>query len=114
MRLRAGVRRSQKARRKRALRCPTARYRDAPLCGRREAPLGGDGMLLGGKVAVIYGGGAISEAVASAFTREGAKVFLAGRNPQRLAHVAEKVKAGGGAIETAQVDALDARAVDAH
>lgn len=71
-------------------------------------------MLLDGKVAVIYGGGAISGAVASAFTREGARVFLAGRNAQRLADVAGSVAATGGAIETTQLDALDERAVGAH
>lgn len=71
-------------------------------------------MLLDGKVAVIYGGGAISGAVASAFAREGARIFLAGRNPGRLAHVARKVRASGGAIETAQLDALDRQAVEAH
>ena len=37
-------------------------------------------MLLEGKVAVIYGaGGSIGGAVARAFAREGARVFLAGR-----------------------------------
>jgi NAD(P)-dependent dehydrogenase (short-subunit alcohol dehydrogenase family) len=71
-------------------------------------------MLLDGKVAVIYGGGAISEAVASAFTREGAKVFLAGRNQQRLAQAAQKVKEAGGSVETAQLDAMDEQAVAAH
>jgi NAD(P)-dependent dehydrogenase (short-subunit alcohol dehydrogenase family) len=39
-----------------------------------------DAMLLEGKNAVIYGGGgAIGGAVARAFAREGARVFLAGR-----------------------------------
>lgn len=71
-------------------------------------------MLLDGKVAVIYGGGAISQAVATAFAREGARVFLAGRNPERLAQVAGAVRASGGTIETEQVDALDEQAVAAH
>jgi 3-oxoacyl-[acyl-carrier protein] reductase len=71
-------------------------------------------MLLGNKVAVIYGGGVISEAVATAFAREGARVFLAGRNHARLAAVAGAVSAGGGRTETAVLDALDERAVDAH
>jgi 3-oxoacyl-[acyl-carrier protein] reductase len=71
-------------------------------------------MLLDGKVAVIYGGGAISQAVAAAFAREGARIFLAGRNPERLARVADTVEAGGGTIETATLDALDEGAVAAH
>ena len=47
-------------------------------------------MLLEGKNAVIYGaGGAISGAVARAFAREGARVFLAGRTVATLDDVAE-------------------------
>jgi 3-oxoacyl-[acyl-carrier protein] reductase len=71
-------------------------------------------MLLGSKVAVIYGGGAISGAVASAFAREGARVHLAGRNAAHLARIAETIRAAGGRAETAQLDALDERAVDEH
>ncbi len=66
-------------------------------------------MLLGNKVAVIYGGGVISEAVATAFAREGARVFLAGRNQARLAAVAGAVEAAGGRAGTAVLDALDER-----
>jgi NAD(P)-dependent dehydrogenase (short-subunit alcohol dehydrogenase family) len=65
-------------------------------------------MLLEHKRAVIYGaGGAIGGAVARAFAREGAKVFLAGRTLARLHAVARDIAAAGGAAETAQVDALD-------
>jgi 3-oxoacyl-[acyl-carrier protein] reductase len=71
-------------------------------------------MLLGNKVAVIYGGGVISEAVATAFAREGARVFLAGRNQARLEHVATAVGAAGGRAETAVLDALNERAVGNH
>jgi 3-oxoacyl-[acyl-carrier protein] reductase len=72
-------------------------------------------MLLEGKNAVIYGGGgAIGGAVARAFAREGARVFLAGRTQAPLAAVAEDIRAAGGAVDAATVDALDARAVDAH
>jgi 3-oxoacyl-[acyl-carrier protein] reductase len=64
---------------------------------------------------VVYGGGgAIGGAVARAFAREGAKVFLAGRTPAKLEKVAEEIRAAGGVAETAEVDALDERAVDAH
>jgi 3-oxoacyl-[acyl-carrier protein] reductase len=41
-------------------------------------------MLLEGKNAVVYGGGgAIGGAVARAFARDGARVFLAGRTRRR-------------------------------
>jgi tRNA U34 5-carboxymethylaminomethyl modifying enzyme MnmG/GidA len=72
-------------------------------------------MLLEDKNAVIYGGGgAIGGAVARAFAREGARVFLAGRTLATLDQVAGEIAAAGGAAETAEVDALDDRAVDEH
>jgi 3-oxoacyl-[acyl-carrier protein] reductase len=72
-------------------------------------------VLLENKNAVIYGGGgSIGGAVARAFAREGARVFLAGRTPATLETVAEAIRSAGGAVETAQVDALDERAVDEH
>ena len=72
-------------------------------------------MLLEDKNAIIYGGGgAIGGAVARAFGREGARVFLAGRTLATLDAVAEEIGSAGGAAETAQVDALDEEAVDRH
>jgi 3-oxoacyl-[acyl-carrier protein] reductase len=72
-------------------------------------------MLLDGRQAVIYGGGgAIGGAVARAFGREGASVFLAGRTKSTLERVAEDIRAAGGRAETAVVDALDEEAVDRH
>jgi 3-oxoacyl-[acyl-carrier protein] reductase len=72
-------------------------------------------MLLEKKVAVIYGaGGAIGGAVARAFAREGASVFLAGRTIASLELVAAAIRAQGGVASTAVVDALDERAVDAY
>jgi 3-oxoacyl-[acyl-carrier protein] reductase len=72
-------------------------------------------VLLEGKNAVIYGGGgSIGGAVARAFAREGAKVHLAGRTLESLEAVAGEIRAGGGAAETALVDALDETAVDEH
>jgi 3-oxoacyl-[acyl-carrier protein] reductase len=72
-------------------------------------------VLLATKTAVVYGGGgSIGGAVARAFGREGATVFLAGRTPERLAEVAEDIVAAGGEAATAQLDALDERAVDEH
>lgn len=70
-------------------------------------------MLLKDKVAVIYGaGGSIGGAVARAFAREGASLFLAGRTPSKLGAVADEIRSNGGRAETAVVDALDERAVD--
>jgi 3-oxoacyl-[acyl-carrier protein] reductase len=67
-------------------------------------------MLLTGKNAVVYGGGgSIGGAVARAFAREGANVFLAGRTAETLQPVAEEIGA-----EWAVVDALDQEAVNAH
>lgn len=72
-------------------------------------------MLLEDRNAVIYGGGgSIGGAVARAFAREGARVFLAGRTLPRLERVAEELRSAGGVAETARVDALDENAVDAH
>jgi NAD(P)-dependent dehydrogenase (short-subunit alcohol dehydrogenase family) len=72
-------------------------------------------MLLTNKTAVIYGaGGAIGGAVARAFAREGAQVFLTGRNLNPVDAVANDILATGGAAEAAQVDALDERAVEEH
>src|SRR5215213_1607653 len=72
-------------------------------------------MILENKNAVIYGGGgAIGSAVARAFAREGARVFLVGRTREKLDTVAEKIRSAGGMAEVAEVDALDERAVDEH
>ncbi len=72
-------------------------------------------MLLEDKNAVIYGGGgSIGGAVARAFAREGARVFLAGRTLATLEEVAEEIRSAGGVAETAQVDALDEQAVEKH
>lgn len=72
-------------------------------------------MLLEGKTAVIYGGGgAIGGAVARAFGREGATVFLAGRTQEKLEAVAEEIRSAGGASEAAVIDALDPQAVGEH
>ena len=60
-------------------------------------------MLLESKNAIVYGGGgSVGGAVAHAFAREGARVFLAGRTLATLDKVAEEVRAAGGVAETAQ------------
>jgi NAD(P)-dependent dehydrogenase (short-subunit alcohol dehydrogenase family) len=72
-------------------------------------------MLLEGKTAIVYGGsGAVGGAVAKAYAREGARVFLAARHRDRLEMVAETIRASGGLAEVAPVDALDGAAVKAH
>jgi NAD(P)-dependent dehydrogenase (short-subunit alcohol dehydrogenase family) len=72
-------------------------------------------MLLKGKNAIIYGGGgAIGGAVARAFAREGAAVHLAGRTGAHLEKVAADIRAEGGTVDTAEIDATDEAAVDGH
>lgn len=72
-------------------------------------------MLLENKNAVVYGaGGSIGSAVAAAFAREGARVFLAGRTRERLERVAQDIAAAGGRADVAVLDALDEQAVDDH
>jgi NAD(P)-dependent dehydrogenase (short-subunit alcohol dehydrogenase family) len=71
--------------------------------------------MLKNKVAVIYGaGGAIGGAVARAFAREGAKVFLTGRKRAPVEAVGKDIVAAGGFADAAEVDALDEQAVDKH
>jgi 3-oxoacyl-[acyl-carrier protein] reductase len=72
-------------------------------------------MLLEDRTAVVYGGGgSIGGAVARAFAREGARVYLAGRTRSPLEAVAGAIRSAGGIAETAELDALDGAAVDAH
>lgn len=72
-------------------------------------------MLLENKVAVLYGaGGPIGGAVARAFAREGARVFLASRTKAKLDKVADEIRSNGGVADTAVVDALDEPTVDEY
>jgi len=72
-------------------------------------------MLLENKNAVVYGGGgAVGSAVAKAFAREGAKVFLAGRTLTTLESVAADISRAGGTADVATVNALDGQAVEQH
>lgn len=75
----------------------------------------GDLMLLKDKIAVIYGaGGGIGGAVAHAFAREGAKLFLTGRRQAPIEAVAKEIAWDGRFAEASEVDALDEHAVDRH
>jgi 3-oxoacyl-[acyl-carrier protein] reductase len=72
-------------------------------------------MLLKLKTAVVYGAaGSVGAAVARAFAREGAAVFLAGRRLARVQEVADQIELAGGTAHAAVVDALDEAAVVAH
>jgi NAD(P)-dependent dehydrogenase (short-subunit alcohol dehydrogenase family) len=67
--------------------------------------------MLKNKIAVIYGAsGGIGGAVARAFAREGARLFLAGRDQTSVEAVAKDLDSA----VAAEVDALDERAIDAH
>ena len=72
--------------------------------------------LLENKHAVVYGaGGTVGQAVARAFTRDGARVSLAGRTRATLDGLARDIRgAGGDVADIAQVDALDASALERH
>ncbi len=72
-------------------------------------------MMLKNKVAVIYGaGGAIGGAVARAFAREGAKLFLTRRRRGPVEAVARGISSSGGAPGGAGGDAIDEVAIDRH
>ncbi|HMC87398.1 MAG TPA: SDR family oxidoreductase [Chitinophagaceae bacterium] len=70
-------------------------------------------MLLKNKNAVIYGaGGSLGGAMARAFAKEGANVFVSGRNMAPLEIVVKDILASGGKAEAAVVDALNEKAVN--
>ena len=72
-------------------------------------------MLLKNKTAVIFGaGGSVGGAVALAFAREGARLFLTGRSLRSVDETAKKVRATSQSVETAEVDALDEQGVERH
>jgi NADP-dependent 3-hydroxy acid dehydrogenase YdfG len=71
--------------------------------------------MLDGKVAVIYGAaGGVGTAVAKAFAREGATVFLAGRTENSLNPIAQEIRNTGGTAEVSTVDAVSPESVEAH
>jgi 3-oxoacyl-[acyl-carrier protein] reductase len=74
---------------------------------------GGGPMLLEGRVAVVYGAGAIGGAVARGFAREGARVFIASRAKATADALAADILAAGGQADSAELDALDETAVAA-
>ena len=61
----------------------------------------------------VYGaGGSLGGAVARALAREGTRVFVTARSLDRVRELATEIVEAGGDGEAAEVDALDASAVD--
>jgi len=72
-------------------------------------------MLLENKNAIIYGaGGSIGGAIARAFAREGAKVFVTGRSAPSLEKVVNEIVSSGGNAVPATVNAMDQKEVKDH
>jgi len=71
--------------------------------------------MLQGKNAVIYGvSDSLGGAVAKAFAAHGATVYVTALRIENAEKIANEIKAAGGTAIPAQVDALDAKAVQAH
>lgn len=71
-------------------------------------------MLLENRIAVIYGSGTVGGAMARAFAREGASVFLASRTGSKVEAVAAEIRSNGGRIQSVELDALDEQAVEQY
>src|SRR5829696_8725847 len=114
---RPGVVRGRRAARRAVKVAHVLRHTRTRLVGRRDPFIvqGSQQMMLEDKVAVIYGaGGAIGGAVALAFAREGAMLFLAGRHLAPVEGVVRGIVSDGASAEAAEVDVLDEQAVDKH
>ncbi len=60
------------------------------------------------RILIVGATSAIATEVARAYAERGARLFLTGRNPQRLAAVADDIGVrGGGDVEIAELDVLD-------
>jgi NAD(P)-dependent dehydrogenase (short-subunit alcohol dehydrogenase family) len=69
--------------------------------------------ILEGKTAFITGGGSgIGLRIAERFAEHGARVVLAGRNPERLDSAARGIRGAGGVAETAVLDVRDYAALE--
>jgi NAD(P)-dependent dehydrogenase (short-subunit alcohol dehydrogenase family) len=72
-------------------------------------------MNLKAKNALVFAAnGAIASTVAKRFARDKARIWLSGRNAQRLEALARDIRDDGGQVEIAVVDAIDADAVEAY
>jgi 3-oxoacyl-[acyl-carrier protein] reductase len=63
---------------------------------------------------VIYGAEGVGSAVARAFAREGARLFLANRTLSKIETLAKEITEAGGKAEANEVDALEEGAVEKH
>lgn len=65
------------------------------------------------KIAVVFAAsGAIAGAVAQSLSQHGATVYISSRNVEALYGLAQEIKAHGGKVEVAQVDALNEIEID--
>lgn len=65
------------------------------------------------KVAAVFAAsGAISSAVAQAFARHGAKVYVSGRNLKKVTALADEIRRSGGVAIPVKVDAMDEAEID--
>jgi NAD(P)-dependent dehydrogenase (short-subunit alcohol dehydrogenase family) len=72
-------------------------------------------MLLKEKTALVFAAtGAIGRQVALSFGREGARVYVSGRDAVAAKSLADEIRRAEGWAESAQVDATDEAAVEAH
>lgn len=72
-------------------------------------------MILKNKNAIIYGaGGSLGGAISRALAKAGAKVFVTGHKIETVKKVAAEIIAAGGSAETAEIDALNEKAVNEY
>lgn len=72
-------------------------------------------MILKNKNAIIYGAtGAIGRSVASAFAKEGARVFITGRSLSKLERLADEISRKAGEVHVAIADALNEKDIRHH
>jgi NADP-dependent 3-hydroxy acid dehydrogenase YdfG len=65
------------------------------------------------KVAVVFAAsGEIAGAVAHSFSQHGTKVYVTARNLDAVKALAQEIKASGGSVEAAKVDALNEAEID--
>lgn len=72
-------------------------------------------MLLTNRNAIIFGaGGSLGGAIAHAWAKEGAKVFVSNYKIEPVQKLADEIRNAGGKAEAANVDALDEKAVNEY
>ena len=62
---------------------------------------------VGRRILIVGATSAIATEVARAYAERGARLFLTGRNPERLAAVADDLRVRGGSVEIVELDVLD-------